>query len=443
MVFVIDPQNAGISGNMFIGALVDMGANKEDVKNIMEEVANSFGGVEVSLDKINKSGIEATFCNVSVIDEECESNHHIHFNDFINKIDSLKDKKIPNLTHEMVELAKSVFLRIAISESKVHGKSLDEVHFHEVGAADAVADVFGTIYTYFDLGMSDERVVGLPISVGGGTVKTAHGIIPVPAPATLDILKGLDNEDLSDSFEFSDNIEGISSEFNDSLKGEAKYVGGPVNSELATPTGVALYMELCDEYLEFAPMMSPEDISYGAGSKEFDFPNVLRIIKSKEENEKEKISVIETNIDHMSGEELGFLFDILLIEGALDVSMTSIIMKKNRPGHLIKIISKTDLVDHLVNILFKETGTLGIRVSENTHRGIAERQFVPLDINVGGHLYTINFKVASIRDEIISHRPEYEDIRRIAVEQDIPLIEIREVANTMIRDFLENGTDDY
>lgn len=443
MVFVIDPQNAGISGNMFIGALVDMGANKEDVKNIMEEVATSFGGVEVSLDKINKSGIESTFCNVSVIDEECESNHHIHFNDFINKIDSLKDEEIPNLTHEMIKLAKSVFLRMAISEAKVHGKVIEDVHFHEVGAADAVADVFGTIFAYFDLGMSDDKVVGLPIVVGGGTVKTAHGIIPVPAPVTLDILKGLDNEDLSDSFKFNDNIEVIDSEFNDSLKGEAKYLGGPVNSELATPTGVALYMELCDEYLEFAPMMSPEDISYGAGSKEFDFPNVLRIIKSKEDNEKEKISVIETNIDHMSGEELGFLFDILLIEGALDVSMTSIIMKKNRPGHLIKIISKHDLVDHLVNILFKETGTLGIRVSENTHRGIAERQFVPLDINVGGHLYTINFKVASIGDEIISHRPEYEDIRRIAVEQDIPLIEIREVANTMIRDFLENGTDDY
>lgn len=448
MVFVIDPQNAGISGNMFIGALVDMGANKEDVKNIMEEVANSFGGVDVSLDKINKSGIEATFCNVSVINDEHEHNHHIHFNDFINKIDSLKDKKIPNLTREMVELAKSIFLRIAISESKVHGKSLDEVHFHEVGAADAVADVFGTIYAYFDLGMSDEKVVGLPIAVGGGTVKTAHGIIPVPAPATLDILKGLDNEDLSDSFKFSENIEFNDSEFNniefnDSLKGEVKYVGGPVNSELATPTGVALYMELCDEYLEFTPMISPEDISYGAGSKEFDFPNVLRIIKSKENIGKEKISVIETNIDHMSAEELGFLFDILLIEGALDVSMVPIVMKKNRPGHLIKIISKTDLVDHLVNILFKETGTLGIRVSENTHRGIAERQFVPLDINVGGHLYTINFKVASIGEEIISHRPEYEDIRRIAVEQDISLIEIREVANTMIRDFLENGVDDY
>lgn len=410
MVFVIDPQNAGISGNMFIGALVDMGADSECVKNLMEAVALSFGGVEVSLDIVNKSGIEATFCDVSVIDDEHEHNHHINFNDFMAKIDSLKSEGVPNLTDEMVELAKSVFMRIAISEANVHGKSLEDIHFHEVGAADAVADVFGTIYGYFDLGMCDERVVGLPIAVGGGTVETAHGIIPVPAPATLDILKD-----------------------------GAKYFGGPVNTELATPTGVALYMELCDEFLEFSPMMSPEAIAYGAGSKELDFPNVLRIIKSIDENVKEKISVIETNIDHMSSEELGFLFDILLIEGALDVSMVSIIMKKNRPGHLIKIISKPDLVDHLVSILFKETGTLGIRVSENIHRGVAERQIVPLDINVGGHLYTINFKIGVVGDDIISHRPEYEDIRRISVEQDIPLIEIREVANTMIRDFLENA----
>ncbi|MDO5849716.1 MAG: nickel pincer cofactor biosynthesis protein LarC [Methanobacteriaceae archaeon] len=410
MVFVIDPQNAGISGNMFIGALVDMGADKESVKNLMESVALSFGGVEVSLDTVNKVSVEATFCNVTVIDGDNENNHHIHFNDFIDKIDSLKDEGIPNLTDDMVELAKAVFMRIAVSEANVHGKSLEDVHFHEVGAADAVADVFGTVFCYFDLGMCDEHVVGLPIAVGGGTVKTAHGIIPVPAPATLDILKG-----------------------------GAKYFGGPVNTELATPTGVALYMELCDEFLEFSPMMSPEAVGYGAGSKELDFPNVLRIVKSKEENRKEKISVIETNIDHMSGEELGFLYDILLIEGALDVSMTSIVMKKNRPGHLIKIISKPDLVDHLVSILFKETGTLGIRVSENIHRGVAERQMVPLDINVGGHLYTINFKIGFIGDEIISHRPEYEDIRRISVEQDIPLIEIREVANAMIRDFLENS----
>jgi uncharacterized protein (DUF111 family) len=200
-------------------------------------------------------------------------------------------------------------------------------------------------------------------------------------------------------------------------------------------------MEFCDEFLEFAPMMSPELVAYGCGSKDFDFPNILRVIKSKETNEKHRICVIETNIDHMSGEELGFLFDLLLIEGASDVSMVPITMKKNRPGHMIKIISKPDLVDHLVNILFKETGTLGIRISENTHRGVAERQFVPLDINVGNHVYTINFKIGLIGDEIISHRPEYEDLRRISVEQDIPLVEIRDVANTMIRDFLENNRE--
>ncbi len=422
MVFIIDPQSAGISGNMIIGALVDLGADSEKVKNLMEDVAYDFGEVEVSIEKVNKAGIEATFCNVNTIHEDHEHNHHIHFPDFIQKIDDLKNQDIENLTDEMIEMAKSVFKRIAVSESRVHGKSLEEVHFHEVGAADAVADVFGSICAYFDLRMDIDKVVGLPISVGGGTVKTAHGVIPVPAPASLDILKGLNQ----------DGYEDIS-------KGEAQCRGGPVASELATPTGCALYMEFCDEYLEFAPMMSPDVIAYGCGSKEFDFPNVLRVIETRETNEKHRVSVIETNIDHMSGEELGYLFDLLLAEGASDVSIVPITMKKNRPGHLIKIISRPILVDHLVNVLFKETGTLGIRISENTHRGIAERQFVPLDINVGDKVYTINFKIGLIGDEIISHRPEYEDIRRIAIEQDIPLTEIREVANTMIRDFLEHN----
>lgn len=417
MVFVIDPQNAGISGNMFIGALVDLGAEGDCVKHIMESVAKPFGSVEVSLDKINKSGIDATFCNVAVINKDDENNNHIHFSNFISKIDSLKDCQIKGLSDEIFEKAKSVFERIAIAESSVHGKNLEDVHFHEVGAADAVADVFGTIYAYYNLGLNESKVVGLPIAVGGGTINTTHGIIPVPAPATLEILQG---------------IEG------DCAKGKAMCKGGPIDRELATPTGSALYMELCDEFLEFMPLLSPEITSYGSGSKDFDFPNVLRIIKSKEEDKKRKVYVIETNIDHMSSEDLGFLFDILLIEGASDVSMVPIVMKKNRPGHLIKIISKPSLVDHLVSILFKETGTLGIRISENTHRGIAKRQFIPLDINVGGKVYTINFKVGMIGDDIISSRPEYEDIRQISVEQDIPLIEIRDVANTMIRDFLEN-----
>ena len=424
MVYILDPQSAGISGNMIIGALVDLGADGEKVKNIMEDVAFDFGEVEVSLTKVNKSGLDSTFCSVKTINENDENNKHIRFEDLIEKIDLLKFADIENLTDEMVEMAKLVFKRIAISESRIHGKTLEEVHFHEVGAADAVADVFGSICAYYDLDMDKDKVVGLPIAVGGGIIETSHGKIPVPAPATVDILKGL-----------TDNG------FNDFSKGNAQCIGGPVNSELATPTGSALYMEFCDEFLEFLPMMSPEAIAYGCGSKDFDFPNVLRVIKSKETNEKHKICVIETNIDHMSGEELGFLFDLLLIEGASDVSMVPITMKKNRPGHLIKIISKPDVVDHLVNVLFKETGTLGIRISENTHRGVAERQFVPLDINVGNRLYTINFKIGLIGDEIISHRPEYEDLRRISVEQDIPLVEIRDVANTMIRDFLENNRE--
>ena len=254
MVYIIDSQTAGISGNMIIGALVDLGADGEKVKNLMEDVAFDFGEVEVSLSKVNKAGIDATFCNVKTINEDHEDIHHIHYSDFMEKIDLLKFSDIENLTDDMVEKAKSVFKRIAISESRVHGKTLEDVHFHEVGAADAVADVLGSICAYYDLGMDKDKVVGLPIAVGGGVVETAHGRIPVPAPASIDILKGLND-----------------GEFRDFSKGEAKCVGGPVNSELATPTGCALYMEFCDEFLEFAPMMSPELVAYGCGSKDFDF----------------------------------------------------------------------------------------------------------------------------------------------------------------------------
>ena len=410
MVYIIDPQNAGISGNMIIGALVDLGADGEKVKCLMEDVAVDFGEVEVSLNKVNKSGIDATFCNVKTIDEDNENNHHVHFPDFMEKIDLLKYADIENLTDEMVEMAKKVFKRIAISESRVHGKSLEEVHFHEVGAADAVADVLGSICAYFDLGMNNDKVVGLPIAVGGGVVKTAHGRIPVPAPASLDILKGL-NED----------------SFKDFSKGEAKCIGGPVNSELATPTGSAIYAEICDEISEFIPPVKPKKIAYGAGKKDFDHPNILRIIETSDISEKDTIDVIETNLDHLTGEEIGYLFDNLLDNGASDVSITPIIMKKNRQGSLLKVISKRKNRNQLVNVIFKETGSLGIRIAPNLHRGIAKREFVKKEFEINGEIFEVTFKNGYVNGEIISSRAEYEDLKKIAQKTGLPLIKVKEM----------------
>ncbi len=387
MTIIIDPQSSGIAGNMIIGAFIDLGANPDEVKQIMEKSAYEFGKVNVTIEKILKHGIDSTYCHVEML----EAKPTINYPEFIRKIEKL------DLDEKVKETSIKVFERIAKAESKVHGKNLNEVHFHEVGASDAVADVVGSIYAYYSLNLDEQKIIGLPIAVGGGRVNTAHGIIPVPAPAVVEILK------------------------------DAKIVGGPVDSELATPTGSAIYAEICDEIREFIPLVKPKKVAYGAGKKEFDHPNVLRVIETSDITESDQIDVIETNLDHMTGEEIGYLFDRLLNLGASDVSITPIIMKKNRQGSLLKVISPRKNRDKLVEAIFKETGSLGIRIAPNLHRGVAKREFVTNTFNINGKDYKVTFKIAYINGEIISRRPEYEDLKRIAEDSKIPLRKVKEM----------------
>ena len=387
MTIIIDPQSSGIAGNMIIGALVDLGASKDELKQIMEKSARPFGEVEVSFEEVIKQGIASTYCKVEML----EHKPSIGYADFIEKIDSLE------LDSDVKETSKKVFERIAKAESKVHGKTLEEVHFHEVGASDAVADVIGSIYAYYSLNLDKQKIIGLPIAVGGGRQKTAHGIIPIPAPAVVEILK------------------------------DAEIVGGPVDSELATPTGSAIYAEVCDEIRQFIPPIKPERTGYGAGKKDFDHPNVLRIIESSDIQESDEIDVIETNLDHLTGEEIGYLFDKLLNLGASDVSITPIIMKKNRQGSLLKVISPRKNRDKLVEAIFYETGSLGIRIAPNLHRGIAKREFVKKEFEIEGEKFEVTFKIGYVNGKVISSRPEYEDLKEIAQKTDLPLIKIKEL----------------
>ena len=387
MTIIIDPQSSGIAGNMIIGALVDLGANKDELKEIMEKSAEAFGKVKVSFNKISKHGIDSTFCHVEMIEHQPP----VNYPEFIEKIESL------DIDEKVKETSINVFERIAEAESKVHGKTLQTVHFHEVGASDAVADVIGSIYAYYSLNLNQQKIIGLPIAVGGGRVKTAHGTIPVPAPAVLEILK------------------------------DANIVGGPVDSELATPTGSAIYAEICDEISEFIPHIKPKKIAYGAGKKDFDHPNILRIIETSDLSEKDTIDVIETNLDHLTGEEIGYLFDKLLDNGASDVSITPIIMKKNRQGSLLKVISKRKNRNQLVNVIFKETGSLGIRIAPNLHRGIAKREFVKKEFEINGETFEVTFKNGYVNGEIISSRAEYEDLKKIAQKTGLPLIKVKEM----------------
>lgn len=387
MTLIIDPQSSGIAGNMLIGAFVDLGADKDELKKVMEDSALEFGGVNVEFSTVNKSGITSTFCHVEMLNPEKSAN----YKKFISKIEKL------DLNDDVKKTSIKVFERIAEAEAKVHGKNLDEIHFHEVGASDAVADVIGSVYAYYSLGFDKQKIIGLPIAVGGGRAKSAHGTIPVPAPAVLEILKGVE------------------------------IIGGPVESELATPTGCAIYMELCDEIKEFIPSIKPKKVGYGAGRKDFSHPNVLRIIEGEDICESDEIDVIETNLDHLTGEEIGYLFDVLLDAGASDVSITPIIMKKNRQGSLLKVISKKKNRDKIIKTIFKETGSLGIRIAPNIHRGIAKREFKKKTFNINGKDYEVTFKIGYVNGEVISKRPEYEDLKRIAQDSGLSLREVKEI----------------
>ncbi|WP_407415965.1 nickel pincer cofactor biosynthesis protein LarC [Methanobrevibacter sp.] len=387
MTIIIDPQSSGIAGNMLIGAFVDLGANASEIKDIMEKSAIEFGGVEVNFEKINKNGIASTFCQVKMLEVE----KSISCKELISKIEKL------DLDENVKNTSINIFKRIAEAESKVHGKTLKTAHFHEVGASDAVADVIGSVYAYYSLDFDKQKVIGLPIAVGGGTIKTSHGILPVPVPAVIEILK------------------------------DAQMTGGPVDSELATPTGCAVYMELCDEIKEFIPLLKPKQTGYGAGRKDFDHPNVLRILECEDITENDTIDVIETNIDHLTGEEIGYLFDRLLDEGASDVSITPIIMKKNRQGSLLKVISKEFNRENLIKAIFKETGSLGIRITPNIHRGVAKREFITKEYEIDGKTYEVTFKVGYVNGEIISSRPEYEDLKRIAKDSGLALRDVKEL----------------
>lgn len=381
MTIIIDPQTAGIAGNMIIGALIDLGADSKKTKEIMEKTANEFGKVEVSFEKINKKGISATYCNVDIIDK----GEVRHFNEFIEKIKSL------DIDENIKKTSIDIFTRISIGEAKVHGTTLENVHFHEVGQSDAVADVIGAVSAYYSLRLNEEKIIGLPIAVGGGRVETEHGTLPVPAPAVVEILK------------------------------KGKFVGGPVNTEIATPTGCAIYMELVDEIKDFIPQMTPIKTGYGAGKKDLDYPNVLRIIQSENALHQDEIDVIETNIDHLTGEELGYLFNLLLDEGARDVSIVPIIMKKNRPGYILKVISRKESTNKLVDIIFKEVGTLGIRIAPNLHRGLAKREFIKKEVEIKGETFEVTYKMGHVNGEIISSRIEFEDAKKIANKTGIPL----------------------
>jgi uncharacterized protein (TIGR00299 family) protein len=372
---------SGASGDMMLGTLIGLGADLQKISDIVESAAD----VKMSVSSVNKCGIEAVDVHINV---ECESHSITYF----EIIDIIKTAELP---FKVEESALGIFSIMADAESKVHGKPLDELHFHEVGQKDALADVIGSCVAIHDIGA--DSIFCTPINVGGGMVKAAHGMMPVPAPATLEILKQSD-----------------------------LLFYGSGTRELLTPTGAAILAYFAKP-IDSIPKGQLLSIGYGAGNADTENPNVLRstLMETDDLLSKDIIEVLETNVDDVTGEVLGNLFDKLLSIGARDVVIIPVTMKKGRVGHIIKVITRPEHSARIAREIMKETGTLGVRVIPTRHRFVADRRMDSVTIMLAGESFEVAVKIAQDKGgEILHISAEYEDCRKVADKVGIPLKQI-------------------
>jgi uncharacterized protein (TIGR00299 family) protein len=369
---------SGISGDMFLGALLDAGLSFEELKKGLGSLPLDGYGLEMKREM--KGSLSATHFIVNV---EEEGHTHRHLED-IRKI-----IREGSLSKDVQDKGIRIFESIAREEGRIHNHAPEKVHFHEVGAVDSIIDVLGTVLGIECLGIDTLYASSLP--VGSGFVETEHGRIPVPAPATMALLEGI------------------------------PVYGSGLNKELVTPTGAALVKGLASSFGTLPPMIV-EKVGYGAGTRDLpDRPNLLRIIIGRDQSEQQVETVVnlEANLDDTSPEWLGFLMDRLFDAGALDVVFCPVQMKKNRPGVLIQVMGRPEQKDELMDILFTESTTLGVRF-QLTQRRILGRSSVVIDSPWGKMLVK---KVVG-PDGASSFLPEYEACRKIAKEEKIPLRQV-------------------
>ena len=381
--------SSGISGNMTIGALLEI---VDDEKYLLNELKKlNIDGYEIKISKKVKNGITGTYVDVLLEPEHHhkhkEHNHeneHTHHHEHRNLSDVNKIIDNSTLNEEVKKLAKKIFLRVAKAESKVHNKPLEEVHFHEVGAIDSIIDIVGTAILINKI--NPDKIVSSTVNDGYGFIECAHGKMAVPVPATSEI--------------FSNS--------------NVKFRQIEIDTELVTPTGAAIIAELAIDFMPL-PEMQVEKIGWGSGSKDLQIPNVLKVYYGNIEDEKNDIVVMETNIDDCGGEILGYTQELLFKNGALDVFFTPIFMKKNRPGYRMSITCKEEDKLKLQNIIFRETTTIGIRYRKE-HRAVLKREIIEIETKYGKIKAK---KVINNGEEYIY--PEYEEIKKIAEKNNIPL----------------------
>lgn len=383
---------SGISGDMVLGALVDAGADLRAIEGELRRLG--LEGWKISASKVQRRAIFATHVKV----ETEEQHHHRGLSIILKRIDDAK------LAPRAADRARRIFTRLAEAEAHVHQMPIEQVHFHEVGAVDSIIDIVGAAIGFEILGI-DEFACS-PLDVGAGQVKTAHGLLPVPAPATAELLRG------------------------------APTYSSGLARELVTPTGAAIAATLATRYAEM-PAMTLRAIGYGAGSADnAEKPNVLRILigeraasdvvepSGASEYWDAPVTAIETNLDDMSPQIYGYFADKALEAGALDVFSTPAQMKKNRPGLLVTILTEPANVSRLIDLVFRETTTIGVRTYE-VRRKTLPREWVPMTTAFG----EVRMKISRLNGAVVNATPEYEDCRKIAAERGVPLKQVMAAAS--------------
>jgi len=346
MVVIIDSQIAGISGDMLLSALVNMGANQSKIIDGIIVAQKHLSGSNIKrieFQKIKKHGIDATELIIDCQEEKLER----QATQIQNCINFTSEKL--GLSENAKNFAKNSILSLMRAESIIHGEPLSSVHFHEASSIDTVIDILGVSIALDDLKFFEEEIISTPVAVGGGTLTFSHGTTSNPASAILEIFKG-SNIALS---------------------------GGQEKEELTTPTGACLLVNLSKICSEFYPTMKIKSIGYGAGKKNFEgFSNVLKIVhgeKTKIYN-RDNVKILETNVDDISGEVIGNMIEKIMEHGAKDVTVSHAITKKGRPTNIVSVICDSNKVNALTDLLISETGTLGVRIRSS------ERYIVPCSI---------------------------------------------------------------
>lgn len=367
---------SGISGDMTLGALLDLGIDKNEFLQKLSML--NLDGYEIEITKKEKMGIFGTDVSIKITQDSC---HHRHLKDILNIISK------SSLPKGVCDLSTAIFKRLGLAEAKVHNKSIDEIHFHEVGAVDSILDIVGTAIC-LDI-IKPDVIYSSRLTEGCGFVLTQHGKLPVPVPATCEILSNVN----------------------------APIHICDIESEMITPTGAAIIGEVVSEFKASCDF-NVTKIGYGLGKKDFKIPNMLRVLVGNLGETTNVIASLETNLDDITGEIMGYTMEKLFENGALDVFFTPIYMKKNRPSYMLSVLCDVSKINIMEEIIFLETKTLGIR-KQLIERSCLERKIVTKSTKYG----EVSAKQAYYKN-IVNTKTEYEDAKKIAKEKNIPLFEI-------------------